>query len=212
MLGDDEATLAAAEPLDGPAMTLCSELADDLSIDLVAGSFAERRAGNKRLSNTCVHFGPDGGTRAVYRKIHMFDAVVNDREYLESAIFEPGEQTVVTELADGTITGLAICFDLRFPEQFAELADAGAEIVCLPSAFTLQTTEADWQSLLDARATVNNLGMVAANQSGLDGAGRPSGGRSALIAADGATIAQAASTGRAVVIGEISTGMRSDAK
>lgn len=182
VLGSDEQTLAAAEPLDGPSMTLCSGLAAELGVDLVAGSFAERREGHDRLSNTCVHFGPDGERRATFRKIHMFDVDVNGRRYRESEIFEPGDGPVLTTLADGTVAGLAVCFDIRFPQMFTSMAAAGAEVLCVTAAFTKETTEAHWEPVLRSRAIETGCHVVAANQCGLDGAGLPTGGRSMIIA------------------------------
>jgi len=181
LLTDDDATRAGAELLDGPSMSMASDLAEELKIDLVAGSFAEQVAGTDLLANTSIHFGPDGAAKAVYRKIHLFDASVGGRDYLESAAFAPGEQPVLSETADGTILGMAICFDIRFPELFSNLAGAGAEVFVLPAAFTKVTTDAHWEVLLRARAIENGCHIVAANQNGSDGIGRPSGGNSMIV-------------------------------
>ena len=181
LLTDDDATREGAELLDGPSMSMASDLAEELHIDLIAGSFAERVAGSDLLANTSIHFGPDGAAKAVYRKIHLFDASVGGRDYLESAAFAPGEQPVLSETADGTILGMAICFDIRFPELFSNLAGAGAEVFVLPAAFTKVTTDAHWEVLLRARAIENGCHIVAANQNGSDGIGRPSGGNSMIV-------------------------------
>ncbi|MEI7889648.1 MAG: carbon-nitrogen hydrolase family protein [Actinomycetes bacterium] len=181
LLTDDDATREGAELLDGPSMSMASDLAEELKIDLVAGSFAEQVAGTDLLANTSIHFGPDGAAKAVYRKIHLFDASVGGRDYLESAAFAPGDQPVLSETADGTILGMAICFDIRFPELFSNLAGAGAEVFVLPAAFTKVTTDAHWEVLLRARAIENGCHIVAANQNGSDGIGRPSGGNSVIV-------------------------------
>jgi len=191
LLADDETTLAGAEPIDGPAMQLAASLSDELGIDLVAGSFAERVAGSDRLSNTSVHFGPDGQMKAVYRKIHLFDAQVAGRSYRESDAFAPGATPVLSEAADGTVIGMAICFDLRFPELFTNLAAAGAEVFVLPAAFTRETTQSHWEVLCRARAIENGCHLVAANQDGIDGAGRPAGGQSMIISPWGEVLAGA---------------------
>src|SRR3954451_5142737 len=92
VLGTHEDYVEGAETLDGPTTTWARETAAELGIDLVAGSIVERRKGREKLSNTCVHVSPEGDVRAVYRKIHMFDVVVGDTEYKESASEEPGEE------------------------------------------------------------------------------------------------------------------------
>src|SRR5881275_2896638 len=116
VLGTHEHYLAGAEPLAGPTISWARDTAAELGIDLVAGSIVERREGHEKLSNTCVHVGPDGDIRGVYRKIHMFDVVVGDVEYRESESEEPGNEIVLSELSDGEQAGLTVCYDLRFPE------------------------------------------------------------------------------------------------
>lgn len=169
-------------------MTLCAQLSAELGIDLISGSFAERRAGHERLGNTVAHFTTDGTRRAVYRKIHLFDADIADRRYRESDIFEPGAGPVLTTLVDGTVAGLLICFDIRFPALAHNLAAAGAEVLCVSAAFTLETTEAHWEPILRARAIETGCHVVAANQCGLDGDGRPTGGNSMIVAPDGSIL------------------------
>ncbi len=212
LLTGDAATGESAETLDGPSMNLCSGLASELGIDLVAGSFAERREGHDHLSNTSVHFGPDGSAKAVYRKIHLFDARVGGRDYRESDVFEPGERPVLSKLADGTMIGLAICFDLRFPRLFAALAEAGAEVICLPAAFTRETTEAHWELLLRTRAVETGCHVVAANQSGTDGAGRPAGGCSAVVAPNGKVLSMLAPTGVGAAGAQLDRALRDDVR
>ena len=212
LLSGDSATVEAAEALEGASMSLCSELASELGIDLVAGSFAERREHHDHLSNTSVHFGPDGNPKAVYRKIHLFDAHVGGRDYCESDVFEPGDRPAVSTLADGTVIGLAICFDLRFPRLFSTLAEAGAEVLCLPAAFTRQTTEAHWELLLRARAVETGCHVVAANQAGIDGAGRPAGGCSTVVAPDGSVLAQLPASGIGAAAAQLDRGLRDDVR
>ena len=212
LLAGDAATLESAETLEGPSMSLCSELASELGIDLVAGSFAERREGHDHLSNTSVHFGPDGVAKAIYRKVHLFDASVGGREYRESDVFEPGERPVLSTLADGTVIGLAICFDLRFARLFAALAEAGAEVICLPAAFTRETTEAHWELLLRARAVETGCHVVAANQSGTDAAGRPAGGCSAVVAPTGTVLSMLQPSGVGAATAQLDRALRDDVR
>lgn len=212
LLDADGPTADLAEPIDGAAMSLASRLAAELGVDLIAGSFAERRTGHERLANTCIHFGPDGKARASYSKIHLFDADVAGRSYRESELFDAGSKPVLTELADGTVAGLAICFDLRFPRLFATLAAAGAEVICLPAAFTRETTEAHWELLLRARAVETGCHVVAANQAGIDGAGRPAGGRSMIVGPDGEVISSLGAEGAGVTTADLERRLRDEVR
>ncbi|MEA2403415.1 MAG: deaminated glutathione amidase [Thermoleophilaceae bacterium] len=163
--GSDEAYARGAEALDGPTVTWARELARDLRIDLVAGSFMERRDGHEKPANTSLHVGRDGELRGVYRKVHLFDVSVGGVDYGESANAEPGDELVVTEVA-GTPVGLTVCYDLRFPELYRILALRGALIATVPANFTQVTGEAHWEVLLRARAIENQLFVVAAAQVG----------------------------------------------
>jgi deaminated glutathione amidase len=189
--GRPEDIVAGAEPLDGPALTWARDVARELGIDLVAGSIAERVDGGERGANTCVHIGPDGEDRAVYRKVHMFDVEVGGRVYRESAVEAPGDELVVSETADGTEVGLSICYDLRFPELYRILAVQGARILTVPAAFTLTTTREHWEVLLRARAIEDQCFVVAANQVGESAPGMQTGGRSMIVDPWGLVLAQA---------------------
>jgi deaminated glutathione amidase len=180
-IGTAEELRSAAQPLDGPAIAWARRTAAELGIDLVAGSIPERVTGRDKLSNTSVHVGPDGELRGVYRKIHMFDVVVDGTRYHESESEEPGEEIVVSEAAGGVEVGLSICYDLRFPELFRILAVRGARVIALPSAFTLATTRDHWEVLVRARAIENQAFVLAANQIGEHGQGHRSGGRSMIV-------------------------------
>jgi predicted amidohydrolase len=181
VLGTREQLAAGAEPLDGPAISWARAIARELGIDLVAGSIAERVDGQEKGLNTSVHVGPDGELRAVYRKIHLFDVEVGGTAYRESDGEEAGEEIVTSTLADGAELGMAVCYDLRFPELFRILALRGARVVTLPSAFTLTTTRDHWEVLLRARAIENQCFLVAPNQIGVHGDGNRSGGRSMIV-------------------------------
>ena len=141
-------------------------IARELGIELVAGSISERVEGSERLRNTSLHIGPDGEIRAAYRKIHMFDVVVEDIVYRESEHEEAGEEIVVSATAGGVGLGLSVCYDVRFPELYRILAIHGARIIAVPAAFTVPTTRDHWEILLRARAIENQAFVVAANQVG----------------------------------------------
>jgi predicted amidohydrolase len=191
VLGRDEDLRAGAEPLDGPAISWARETARELEIDLVAGSIVERLESRELLANTSVHVDPRGELRAVYRKLHMFDVEVEGRAYRESAVTAPGEEIVPSATVEGVELGLAICYDLRFPELFRALAVDGARIVALPSAFTLPTTRDHWEILLRARAIENEVFVIAANQVGPHPGGHRSGGRSLIVDPWGIVLARA---------------------
>lgn len=180
-IGDAQTLRQGAQSLDGQAISWAREIAVELGIDLVAGSICEQRASQEKLSNTCVHVCSDGEIRSVYRKIHMFDVEVDGRVYQESKLEQPGEEIVVSRTAAGLPFGLAICYDLRFPELFRILALRGALMVALPSAFTRKTTEDHWELLLRARAIENQVFVIAANQVGEHPDGHSSGGRSMIV-------------------------------
>ena len=199
LLGSSEQMAAGAEPLDGPAIQWARKVAADLQIDLVAGSILERVPDHEKHSNTSVHVGPDGELRAVYRKIHMFDVEVDGVTYAESAHEDPGQELVVSPLADGTRLGMSVCYDVRFPELYGVLSARGAQVLAVPSAFTLATTRDHWEVLLRARAIENQCFVVAPNQIGEHAPGQRSGGRSAIVDPWGVVLAMAADRETVVV-------------
>jgi deaminated glutathione amidase len=190
-LGRDEDLRAAAEPLDGPAVTWAREIARELAIDLVAGSIVEYIDGREKLANTSVHVNPRGEVAAVYRKVHMFDVEIEGRSYRESDLEDPGDEVVMSETAQGVPLGMSICYDLRFPELYRILAIRGARVIAVPAAFTLPTTRDHWEVLLRARAIENQAFVVAANQIGSHPGDHRSGGRSMIVDPWGVVLAQA---------------------
>lgn len=197
VLGTPEQLVAGAEPLDGPAISWARATARELGVDLVAGSIVERVDGHAKRFNTSVHVGPDGEIRATYRKVHLFDVEVAGTVYRESDGEDPGEELVTSELAERTPAGtpaglgMAVCYDLRFPELFRILALRGAHVLTLPSAFTLATTRDHWEVLLRARAIENQCFVVAPNQIGVSPPGNRSGGRSLIVDPWGLVLATA---------------------
>ena len=193
VLGSPEAIRSSAEPLDGPALNAAAGWARELGIFLVAGSVPEVVPEQEKLANTSVMFGPEGERRATYRKIHMFDVEVGDVSYRESAIEQAGDQIAVGD-ADGTMVGLTICYDLRFPELYRILALRGARVITVPSAFTERTGRDHWEVLVRARAIEDQVFMVAAGQIGFAPPHYRSYGRSMIVDPWGVVLAQAADT------------------
>ncbi|MBB5322118.1 carbon-nitrogen hydrolase family protein [Marinobacter oulmenensis] len=149
-----------------------SKQAKELGLWIVGGSMplATTPDGQEipdRVRAACVVYDDQGEEVARYDKIHLFDAQVEDAhgQYRESDTFEPGDQVVTVQTPAGVL-GLAICYDLRFPELFRALREKGAEWICLPSAFTWQTGDAHWHPLIRARAIENQVWMVAPGQGG----------------------------------------------
>ncbi|MBV8941215.1 MAG: carbon-nitrogen hydrolase family protein [Solirubrobacterales bacterium] len=202
VLGTPEDLAAGAQSLEGPAIRWARALAQELSIDLVAGSIVERVQERDKTQNTGVHVGPDGEIAAIYRKLHMFDVEVGEVTYAESAHEDPGDRVVVSELADGSRLGMTICYDLRFPELYRLLTAGGAEVFSLASAFTEATTRDHWEILLRGRAIENQCFVVAANQFGSHPGNHRSGGRSMIVDPWGLVLAGAAD-GEGVIVAEL---------
>ncbi len=179
-----------AQDLDGPWVRRMADLARRTHVTLLLGSLPERVPGDPRVRNTSVLLGPDGATIAVYRKIHLFDIDLPGMEHLkESQAVVPGDEVVTAETALGPI-GLSICYDLRFPELYRELAWRGARVLCVPSAFTERTGKAHWEVLLRARAIENLAYVFAPAQVGQHGGGRASHGQAMIVDPWGAVVAQ----------------------
>jgi deaminated glutathione amidase len=199
LLGPGEVLSEGAEPLDGPSLGAARSWARALGIHLLAGSIAERSAAADRPFNTSVLIGPDGEDVAAYRKIHMFDVEIGGVSYRESEHEEPGTEIVAAPLAD-LIVGLSVCYDLRFPELYRELAIRGARLVTVPSAFTSVTGRDHWEILLRARAIENQCFVVAPNQSGPAPPVYDSYGHSAIIDPWGRVLAMARNDQRECIL------------
>jgi nitrilase len=159
--------MAAAETVpDGPAYSMCQEMARRHRVFVHAGSINEKVAGEDKVYNTTVVFDRTGACIARYRKIHLFDVTTPDGvEYRESAHVKPGDAVVAYD-CEGVTVGAAICYDLRFPELFQALTRKGAQLIALPAAFTLQTGKDHWEVLIRARAIENATYFAAAAQCG----------------------------------------------
>lgn len=144
----------------GPAYEFLRTTAREQRIWLHGGSLAEHA--DDKLYNTTVVFDPDGGEIARYRKIHLFDITTPDGTGFRESNTYGGGAEIVTFAANGTKVGCAICYDLRFPELFLALRRAGAELIMLPSAFTLQTGKDHWEVLIRARAIETQCWFAAA--------------------------------------------------
>jgi len=171
----------------------------------VAGSLLER-SDTDRCFNTALLFGPDGGLLARYRKIHLFDVEVDATvRTAESRTRQPGDQTACVETDLGVI-GLAVCYDLMFPELFRRLASQGAEVVVVPSAFTAPTGAAHWHTLVRARAIENQCYVVAPDQYGPTTHGFDNYGHSVIVDPWGEVLADAGEGSPRVIHAELDGG------
>lgn len=161
-----------------------SDLARELKIYLLIGSLAIRTAEN-RAANRSFLFGPDGLQRASYDKIHLFDVRLSRHEnWAESNVYDRGEQGVVADIEfNGAAAklGLSICYDVRFAKLYRSYAQAGAQIMSVPAAFTVPTGRAHWETLLRARAIETCSFIIAPAQGGVHEDGRTTYGHSLII-------------------------------
>jgi len=161
--------------LEGEDATLARlrDVAAELGVWLSLGSLALKSGdADGRFVNRQFLIGPDGGIRARYDKIHMFDVELGGEEsYRESRGYRPGGQAVTADTPWGRL-GLTICYDMRFPALYCALAKAGAMILTVPSAFTVPTGQAHWEVLLRARAIETGCFVLAAAQWGTHSASR----------------------------------------
>ena len=187
----------------GPLRSFLAGLARDCSVFLVGGTIPVADGVGSRFRAACFLYAPDGAELARYDKMHLFDVELPDEQqvYRESALVEPGERVVSAELPCGSL-GLAVCYDLRFPELFRVLQQRGLDLLALPSAFTRHTGAAHWHVLLRARAIENQCFVIAPNQGGRQSARRESWGGSAIIDPWGRVLASAA-LGEAVLVADI---------
>jgi len=179
-------------------------LARSRNIFLHIGSMAIR-TGPRRAANRTFLFAPDGRIVARYDKIHRFDVdLPNGESWRESNVYDAGREAVIARTPLAAF-GLTVCYDLRFPHLYRTLARAGAEILCVPAAFTKQTGEAHWHALLRARAIENGAFVVAAAQGGDHEDGRSTYGHSLIIGPWGEIVAEAAEAAPGIILGEIDT-------
>ena len=162
-IADGRELLAYAESLEdgGDTLDALSEWARRLQLDLICGSIAI--ADGDRVGNVSIAFSRDGERLAAYTKIHLFDVDVGGISYRESDGTAPGGELVMASMS-GLPVGLSVCYDLRFPEMYRALEQAGALVLTVPAAFTLVTGMAHWEPLLRARAIENTVWVAAAGQ------------------------------------------------
>ncbi len=180
----------AFDPDNNLALNHFCRLARETGAHLLVGSLHIRVSAEK-AANRCYLIDPKGEVAAWYDKIHMFDVDLADGEsYRESAIFEAGARAVLADLSWAKL-GMTICYDVRFPALYRNLAHAGATIMSVPAAFTEKTGKAHWHTLLKARAIETGSFVLAPAQTGTHDEGRQTYGHSLIIGPWGDVLADA---------------------
>jgi deaminated glutathione amidase len=166
----------------GPIQDFLARTARELGLWIIGGTIPLRLADEARVAAASLVFDAAGERVARYDKIHLFDVELPERaeSYRESANMAPGKTPVVVDTPFGRV-GLAVCYDVRFPELFRKLSAAGAQVLVLPSAFTAPTGRAHWETLLRARAIENLCHMIAPAQTGFHPNGRETYGDSMIV-------------------------------
>jgi predicted amidohydrolase len=190
---------AAAEDLAGTSLTAMARLAREMGLMLLAGSITERIPGQSKAYNTSVLLGPEGGVLAVYRKIHLFDVELTGRVSTRESDVKVAGSEVVCAWAGGATFGLSVCYDLRFPELYRQLALRGATVITIPSAFTQPTGEAHWEVLVRARAIENQVFVIAPGQFGPNVHGFSDYGNSMIVDPWGRVLARAGGNAEEVI-------------
>lgn len=181
---------------------VASQLAKKHALYLHIGSTAIKLPDGK-IANRAAIFGPDGVKITIYDKVHMFDVDLDNGEsWRESSAYTPGDETVVAKLPFASV-GMAICYDIRFPQLFRAQALQGANIITAPAAFTRQTGEAHWHVLQRARAIENGAFLIAAAQGGVHEDGRETYGHSLIVSPWGKILAEADHDQPAVIVADI---------
>jgi nitrilase len=201
----EDARLAVAEAYGGgPIQDFLAEQSRRLDLWVVGGTLPLRAADGARARAACLVYDSTGQPVARYDKIHLFDVELPDggRSYRESAATLPGTTPVVVAGTPLGALGLAVCYDIRFPELFRALQTSGCDGFALPAAFTRETGAAHWEVLLRARAVENQCCLLAAAQTGEHAGGRLTYGDSMIVDAWGRVLARAGS-GTKVLLADI---------
>ena len=188
---------------EGPIQEFLSRQAARHELWIVGGTVPLEASTPDKIRAACLVYDAEGRQVARYDKIHLFDVSLREsgEEYNESATIEPGDELVVVDTPFGKL-GLAVCYDLRFPELFRNLVEQGAELIALPAAFTAITGKAHWEVLVRARAIENLCYLIASAQGGYHVSGRLTHGESMIVDPWGVVLDRL-SSGSGIVVAEI---------
>lgn len=211
LLGDKEHYLKAVEPIPGPLVEVFQNKAKELGISILMGSIYEKIEGNpNKAYNTSVLIDKNGEILTQYRKIHLFDVSLKNVKLFESEVIEPGKDIVICDHPIGKI-GLTICYDVRFPNLYQKLSEAGALIIFVQAAFTVPTGKAHWLNLLRTRAIENQVYIAAPAQFGKHSLTRESFGHSVIFDPWGDTVS-ILENGEGIIFGEIDPALQKKMK
>lgn len=201
---DAERLEAAEHDGAGPIQDFLAQQARAHRVWLVGGTIPIVSASSPgKVRAACLLYDDRGRRVARYDKIHLFDVrLANGEQYRESHTIEPGTEPVAADTPFGRL-GLAVCYDLRFPELFRRLLDTGAEFYVVPSAFTAYTGRAHWETLVRARAIENQAYVIAPAQGGRHANGRETHGDSMIVGPWGEVLGRCARGGEGVVVAEL---------
>lgn len=185
----------------GPIQDFLAQQAQYHGIYIIAGTIALSCEQNDKVNAACLVYDPNGRCIKRYNKIHLFDVTVGELQYHESTAIAAGDEVAVVSIGEMQIA-LSICYDLRFPELYRSMHNAGINVIVVPAAFTQQTGQLHWQALLQARAIENLCYVVAANQGGVHSNQRETYGHSMIIHPWGQILVQA-EKGEDVIISDI---------
>lgn len=209
---DGERKAAAEEHGDGPIQSMLATAARELGLWVVGGTIPLKVPGEPRVAAASLVYDAAGREVARYDKIHLFDVDVPGRgeSHRESSGMRPGQAVVTVDTPVGRL-GLAVCYDMRFPELFRRMSAEGATWFSIPAAFTVPTGRAHWEVLLRARAVENLCGVVAAAQCGFHPNGRETWGDSLVIDHWGRVLARLP-RGEGVVLARLDTDAQQEAR
>ena len=192
-----------AAEADDPCLRTLSDLAAELNVTLLIGSLAIALPDDERFANRSYLISPNGQILARYDKIHMFDVEVGDgQSYRESKAYRAGQDAVLARAPFGQV-GLTICYDVRFPHLYRTLAQAGADLITIPAAFTRVTGEAHWHVLIRARAIETGCFVLAPAQGGAHEDGRETYGHSMIVSPWGEILAEADGDEPGVIVADL---------
>jgi nitrilase len=180
---EDRELLTVKEPEgEGPLQEFLTQLAKRYSVWVVGGTIPIAAGDSEKVRSACLVFNSDGEQVGRYDKIHLFDVQLleTDETYAESKTIEPGNRVLVVDSPYGKL-GVAICYDLRFPELFRTMLDKGMQILAVPAAFTAFTGKAHWEPMVRTRAIENLSYVITAAQGGFHVSGRETYGHSMIV-------------------------------
>lgn len=187
----------------GKIQETIATLSAQLKLWIVAGTIPIASNDDHKIRAACLVFDDSGKIVARYDKIHLFDAIISEKEYYkESDTAESGNTVVVIDTPFGKL-GLAVCYDIRFPALFTALQNQGAEIIAIPAAFTVKTGEAHWKLLMRARAVETFCYVIGACQAGSHANGRKTYGHTMIVDPWGTVIEEVTQPKNAIIFADI---------